>query len=89
LPARQSLGRGGYGLERPSVLVGALVRYRGVKVVQEVSLDSMDLNEIDPDNLTALDSVDKGLLHFSYFCQGHSLGLGIAIGEGNIAGTPD
>ena len=57
--------------------------------MNQVSVAGMDLNKIEPDGLATLDGIDEGLLHFRYFLRGHSLGLRILLGEGNITSTPD
>lgn len=57
--------------------------------MKQISVGAMDLNKVKPDGLATLDGIHERLLHFIYFLRGHSLGLRILLGEGNIACTPD
>ena len=44
--------------------------------MQEVSIDAMNLDEIEPNDPAALDGADKGVLPFDYFSRVIALGLG-------------
>lgn len=50
--------------------------------MQEVSVGAMDLDELESNDLAALDGVDKGMLHLDNFARVIVLGLGKSLEKG-------